>query len=157
MKNYNLAQVNIAKMLAPTDSPIMADFMNNLDRINALAEQSAGFIWRMKEENNNAMEIKVFDDDFIVINMSIWESIETLFDFTYRSQHVEIFKRKKEWFHKMSDMHMALWYIPSGHIPSTDEAKERLNYLNANGESPYAFTFRSEFTSEDSLNYQTQT
>src|SRR5258705_11355411 len=111
MKFY-LAQINIAKMLAPIDSPVMAEFVVNLDNINALAENSKGFNWRLKVDNNNATSIKIFDDDFLIVNMSVWKNTESLFQFVYQTNHVEIFKRRREWFEKMPEMHMALWYIP---------------------------------------------
>src|SRR5258705_6034778 len=110
--NYQLAQINIAKMLAPLESPLMVEFVNNLDRINALAEGSQGFVWRLKDEGNNATSIKVYDDDFLLVNMSVWENVESLFQFAYQSSHVEIFKRRGEWFSKMKEAHMALWYVP---------------------------------------------
>jgi len=156
MKNYHLTQINIAKMLAPIDSPVMEGFVANLGRINEIAEKSTGFIWRLKDENDNATSIKVFDDDFLIVNMSVWESKKALFDFTYGPAHVEIFKRRKEWFHKMSDMHMALWYVEEGHDPLPEEAKERLSLLNELGETPFAFTFKSDFDSKDALNYQSK-
>ncbi len=156
MKTYCLAQINIAKMLAPIDSPVMSDFVANLDRINRLAEESMGFLWRLKDEDDNATSIKVFNDEYIIVNMSVWESKEALFNFTYQSAHVEIFKRKKEWFHKMADMAMALWYVKEGHNPTPEEAKERLVLLNKLGETPFAFTFKSDFDSDDALNYQSK-
>jgi len=154
MKTYHLAQINIARMLAPIDSPLMQDFVDNLDRINQIAENSPGFVWRLRDENDNATSIQVFDDEFLIINMSVWESKKTLFNFTYDSAHVEIFKRRKEWFHKMTDMHMALWYVQKGQNPTPDEAKERLALLNKLGETPFAFTFKSDFQAIDALNYQ---
>ncbi|PCJ93240.1 MAG: hypothetical protein COA50_14510 [Flavobacteriaceae bacterium] len=153
MKKYYLAQVNIAKMLAPIDSPVMADFVNNLDRINALAERSDGFIWRLKD-GDDATSLQLFIDDFLIINMSVWESKEALFRYTYKSDHVQIFARRKEWFHNMKEMHMAFWYIEEGTIPTPDDAKERLNYLNEHGETPYSFTFKSKFTVEESSTYK---
>lgn len=148
-----LAQVNIAKMIDEIDSPTMADFVNNLDRINALAESSPGFIWRLVEEENNATSITIFDDRFIIVNMSVWKTIDSLFKFTYSTDHVEIFKRKKEWFHKIKERHMALWYIDENTMPSPQQAKERLAYLQKHGETPHAFTFKSKFTAEDAANY----
>ncbi|MBU2973518.1 DUF3291 domain-containing protein [Zobellia sp. B3R18] len=153
MSNYHLSQVNIAKMRAPIDSPVMADFVNDLDRINAIADKSTGFVWRLKGEDNNATALRVFEDDFLIINMSVWESKEALFNFTYASQHAGVMRRKKEWFHQMSDMHMCLWYTKEGHEPTPDEAKERLRYLNEYGESPYAFSFKGQFTVEEALSY----
>lgn len=149
-----LAQVNIAEMLAPINDPIMEDFVNNLDRINELAEQSDGFVWRLKGDEGNATAITVFDNLFLIINMSVWKNMEALFNFTYSTDHVEILKRKKEWFHKMPRMHMAFWYVEDSHEPSPEEAKERLYYLQEHGETPYAFSFKSKFTTDDAINYQ---
>lgn len=149
-----LAQINIAEMLAPINDPIMKDFVDNLDRINKLAEQSQGFIWRLKGDEDNATAITVFDNLFLIINMSVWENIDALFDFTYKTVHVEILKRKKEWFHKMPRMHMAFWYVENGHEPTPEEAKERLYYLQEYGESPYAFSFKSKYTEEEATQYK---
>ncbi|MEP6614636.1 MAG: DUF3291 domain-containing protein [Mucilaginibacter sp.] len=146
---YHIAQINIAKMLAPIDSPVMAEFVANLDGINALAEGSPGFVWRLKEEGNNATSIKVYDDDFIIVNMSVWENTDALRQFVYQSHHVEIFKQRRQWFEKMSDMHMALWYIPSDYTPTAMDGVERLNYLRNNGETPFAFSFKKQFTVEE--------
>jgi hypothetical protein len=141
-----LAQLNIAHAIAPMDSNIMADFVNNTDRINALAEKSPGFIWRLTdEENNNAYSIQVFDNPALLTNMSVWKDRESLFNYVYSSDHVEIFKRKKEWFANLKAMHMVLWYIDEGHIPTLAEGKERLEYLQKYGESEYAFTFKSKY------------
>jgi len=153
MKEYHLAQVNIARMLAPIDSPVMADFVNNLDRINAIAEKSQGFVWRLTGDENNATALRVFEDDFLIINMSVWESKEALFNFTYASQHAGIMKRKKEWFHNMADMHMCLWYVDAGHKPSPEQAKTRLNYLSRHGATPFAFSFKDKFTAEEAVDY----
>jgi hypothetical protein len=150
---FHLAQINIAKMLAPIDSPVMAEFVANLDSINALAEESEGFVWRLKDDVNNATSIRVYNDDFIIVNMSVWENADTLHNFVYRSMHVEIFKQRKKWFEQMKDMHMALWYIPAGYTPTAADGVERLDYLRANGETPYAFTYRSKFSAEDALIY----
>ncbi|MEO7213807.1 DUF3291 domain-containing protein [Mucilaginibacter sp.] len=151
---YKLAQINIAKMLAPIDSPVMAEFVANLDGINTLAEGSEGFVWRLKDEENNATAIRVFDDDFIIVNMSVWENAEFLHRFVYGSMHVEIFKQRKKWFEQMKDMHMAMWYIPAGYTLTASDGVERLSYLRANGETPYAFTYRSKFTAEDAVEYK---
>ncbi len=150
---YYLAQLNIARMLAPIDSVIMADFVANLDSINALAEKSEGFIWRLKDDTNNATSIKIFDDDFLIANMSLWKTTVALFDFVYNSAHVEIFKRKKEWFEKMPQMHMALWYVPAGHLPTIAEATERLVYFRNHEVTPYAFSFKKQFSIKEALLY----
>jgi hypothetical protein len=152
MSQYKLAQVNIAKRLAPMDDPIMQDFVNNLDRINALADNHDGFVWRLKDEDKDLAEA-VFKDDTLIINMSVWDTIESLFDYTYKSDHVEIFKRKKEWFSKMKMMHMAFWYIPEGYEPTFQDAKDRLDYIDKHGDTPYAFGFKKKFSIEDAINY----
>ncbi|MGB5360796.1 DUF3291 domain-containing protein [Eudoraea sp.] len=154
--NYKLAQINIARMLAPLDSAVMSDFVNNLDRINELAETSEGFIWRFTEDNNESA-IKIFHDANIVINMSVWQSTKALFNFTYRSEHKNIFKRKKEWFSSMKEMHMACWYVPFGKYPTPQQGKERLVYLDTYGESPYAFTLKSNFTPKQASMYKLET
>jgi len=143
-----LAQVNIARMLAPMDSPVMSDFVANLDPINRLAESSPGFVWRLKDDTNNATSIKIFDDDFLIINMSVWESIDSLFNYVYKSDHVKVMKRKAEWFEKMPEMHMALWYIEPGKYPTSKEAENRISHLREKGETPFAFTFKKRFTVE---------
>jgi hypothetical protein len=150
---YAIAQINIGKMLAPIDSPVMAGFVANLDHINALAENSKGFIWRLKDENNDATSIKIFDDDMLIINMTVWQHPEALFEFVYQSMHVEILKRRKEWFEKMTESYWASWYIPEMHLPTVEEAIERLVYLRAHGETPFAFTFKRRFSSEEAANY----
>jgi len=140
-----LAQLNIAQAIAPMDSPIMADFVNNTERINALAEKSPGFIWRLTdEEGDNAYAIQVFEDPALLTNMSVWKDRESLFNYVYSTDHVEIFKRKNEWFSKLKGIHMVLWYIEEGHIPTLAEGKERLEYLQKHGETEYAFTFKSK-------------
>ena len=146
---FYLAQINIAKMLAPIDSPVMADFVANLDSINVLAEASEGFVWRLKDESNNATAIKIFNDDFLIVNMSVWKNTEALFQFVYKSNHIEIFKRRKEWFEKMEEMHMAQWYVQPGHLPTVADAVERLNYLRNHGETPFSFSFKKRFTIEE--------
>lgn len=153
---YNLAQINIARMLAPLESEIMKDFVNNLERINQLAEKSEGFVWRLVEDNNESA-VKVFKNDQIVVNMSVWQSINTLLNFTYKSAHKDIFKRRKEWFSAMKEMHMACWYVPVGTYPTAQEAKDRLEYLNEYGESPYAFTLKSKFTPKEASEYKLET
>lgn len=146
---YHLAQINIARMLAPADSAVMAEFMDNLERINALADQSPGFVWRLVEETNNATSIRVYNDDFILVNMSVWTNAETLSHFTYHTAHTDIMRKRRQWFEKMKEMHMVLWYIPAGTIPTVEEAVARLDHIRLHGETPYAFGFRSRFTPEE--------
>jgi len=151
---YHLAQVNIGRILAPMDSPVMADFAANLDRINALAEASNGFVWRLKDETNNATSVKFSDDQFIIVNLSVWKDIDSLFAYVYQSAHVEIFKRRKEWFEKMPEMHMALWYLPVNQVPTVTDSSVRLRHLQLYGETPFAFSFKKKFTPEEAQKYQ---
>jgi hypothetical protein len=143
---FQLAQINIGRIVAPMDSPVMAGFKNNLDKMNQLAEQSTGFIWRLKDDSNNATSLKFFDDDRLILNMSVWESIDALMNYCYKTEHVEFLKNRANWFEKMDEAHMALWYIQAGHIPTPAEAIERLSHLRTHGESEHAFTFRKKFT-----------
>ena len=112
--SFELAQLNIAIAKGPMDSPVMADFVNNLDRINGLAETSPGFVWRLKDEAGNATSIRPFGDETLV-NLSVWTDLDALKAFVYRSDHTQIMKRKKEWFNKMLEAHMVLWWVPKGH------------------------------------------
>jgi len=149
----HLAQLNIAHALADMESPIMADFINNTDRINALAAGSPGFVWRHEGYEGDATEIaRIFGNDRTLANMSVWESKDHLFEYVYNSGHKEIFRRKKEWFHKMPKIHAVLWFIPKGHLPTLEEANERLTHLQEHGESAYAFSFKSTFTPKDLTN-----
>ncbi len=130
--------------MAPIDSPQLADFVANLDRINALADESPGFIWRLQTPEGNATEIDFFGTDHIV-NMSVWDSMEALRQYVYHSAHIEILRRKHEWFHTMAEAHMVLWWIPAGHLPSVEEASQKLNSLRDRGPSSEAFTFKRAF------------
>ena len=145
-----LAQLNIAEATAKMDSPVMADFVNNTDRINAIAEESTGFVWRLVgDDSDDSYSINAFDSEYILVNMSVWKDRESIFNYVYNSDHLEIFKRKKEWFKKMLKMHMVLWYVEDGHVPTVEEGKERLEYLQKHGESPYAFGFKSKYLPVD--------
>ena len=142
----HLAQLNIAQMKGENiDDPIMARFKARLDEINALAEGSAGFVWRLKDGTGNAMSIRAFDDPKMAVNMSVWESLESLEAYVYSGRHVEVMKNRRDWFNKMATMHMVLWWIPVGHTPTTEEAKARLEHLQEHGASKYAFSFRQKF------------
>ena len=140
-----LAQINIARMLAPLGSATMKEFEDNLDRINALAEAAPGFVWRLKDDGNNATSIKVYDDDFIIVNLSVWENHQSLSDYVYKSDHVDMFRKRAAWFSKMTDMHMAMWYVPTGVFPTAEEGTKRLEHLRQHGDSIRAFSFRKLF------------
>ena len=147
MASY-LAQVNIARAKAPLDSPLMAGFVNALDKVNAIADASPGFIWRLQTDDGNALAVRAYDDPRIIFNMSVWESVEALKEYVYRGMHGEIFARRQDWFEKMEPPYMAMWWIPAGSIPEIADAKKRLDYLLRHEESPYAFTFRKIFSPE---------
>lgn len=137
----HLAQVNIGRALASLDDPRMAGFVARLDEINALAESSPGFVWRLQTEEGNATALRPYEDDRILFNLSVWKTPEHLRQFVYRSAHAEVMRQRKSWFERFGDVYMALWWIPEGHTPTISEAKERLQYLQLNGESDFAFSF----------------
>lgn len=145
MSKYHLAQVNIARMLAPIDDPIMQDFVNQLPAINALAEESPGYVWRLQSEAGNATSIKVYDDDMIIVNLTVWESPDALRQYVYKSAHSGVMRDRKRWFEKFEGPYYAMWWIPAGHIPTTEEAKDRLEHLRTHGETEHAFSFKKEF------------
>ena len=141
---FHLAQINIGRIVAPTDSPVLKDFMDNLDRINALAEAQPGFVWRLVGEGNDATDIQAFDDPMMLLNMSVWESLDQLAAFVYRTAHRDIMRRRREWFHPV-ETYMALWWVPAGHRPTPAEGIARLELLKAMGPTPEAFSFRQPF------------
>lgn len=144
-----VAQLNIGRFRGPIDSPVMAEFVANLDRINALADGAPGFVWRLQTEEGNATAIRPFDDENMAVNMSVWRDIESLSAFVYRSVHVEIMRRRREWFERMSEAFQVLWWVPKGHRPTVNEAIGRLEHLRAHGASAHAFTFRQPFPAPD--------
>lgn len=148
MSKYHLAQLNIGRMLAPMDSPTMAGFASRLDDINALADAAPGFVWRLQDEAGNATALRPYEDEWIIINMSVWESVEQLRAFTYGLEHAGVMRGRRQWFEPHTEMYFVMWWIPVGHIPTPHEARERLEYLQAHGETPHAFTFRSVFEPE---------
>jgi hypothetical protein len=144
MSRCHLAQLNVGIATAPLDSPVMADFMNNLDSINALAESSPGFVWRLKADDGNATSLRPIDERTMV-NMSVWTDAQSLSAFVFRSGHVEFMRRRREWFERMSEAYLVLWWVPEGHLPTTEEAVARLAHLREHGATPRAFNFRQLF------------
>ena len=144
MRPYELAQLNIATMKDPLESPGMADFVSNLDRINALAESSPGFVWRLQTDQGNATDLRPLGD-MTLVNLSVWRDLESLQTFVYKSAHAQIMARRKEWFERMVTEYLVLWWVPHGHRPPFTEAAERLAVLKARGPTPAAFTFRQPF------------
>jgi len=145
MPKYHIAQINIARMLAPIDDPLMQDFVAQLPPINALADGTSGFVWRLQSASGDATSIKVYEDDFIIVNLTVWESLEALRQYVYKSDHSRVLRDRKRWFEKFSGPYYALWWVPDGHIPSTEEGKERLEYLREHSDTAYAFSFKKTF------------
>ena len=146
VNGHHIAQLNIARAKAPLDQPLLADFVAQLDAVNALAEASPGFVWRLKSDSGNATDIRAYDDPLMIVNISVWESIEALFDFAYKTSHTKVMNRRKEWFESLSGPHMVLWWIPAATIPTVEDAKRRLDHLAAHGPTATAFTFKTRFT-----------
>lgn len=143
MIDFHLAQLNIARTFASSlEDPVLADFMAQLDAVNALADSSPGFVWRLQDESGNATGIDGYDDPKVIVNMSVWESAEALFEFTYKTAHAKVLARRADWFEKFDGPHMVLWWVPAGHRPTIEEARECLDRLVAHGPSPECFTFR---------------
>jgi hypothetical protein len=142
---HHLAQVNVGRLRAPVDAPETAAFMAALDPINALADAAPGFVWRLQTDDGNATSVSFNDDPMVIINMSVWESIEALSEFVYRTEHVDVMHRRAEWFHRSVEAYLALWWIPAGHLPSVEEAATRIAALRADGPTAFAFTFRERF------------
>lgn len=149
MAQYNIAQVNIGRIRAELDDPVMAGFVNRLDEINALADSSPGFVWRLIESQGNATYLRPFDDPWMLLNMSVWQSIEHLRQFVFGTSHKELLRQRHEWFEKLTDVYAALWWVPVGHIPGVDEAKQRLAHLQKHGPTQLAFTFRKLFEPDE--------
>jgi len=142
---YHLAQINIAHLIEPIDSPLLADFVADIDRINAIAEEFDGFIWRLKDESGNATSFQIFDTTNYIVNMSVWRDIESLRQYTYYSGHVEVYRKRVKWFHKMDTPHMAMWWIPADTLPTLEQAREKLDYLHEHGVTENAFLFKQPF------------
>lgn len=149
MSAYELAQLNIGIIRGPMDSPVMAQFVANLERINELAEGSPGFLWRLKTDAGDATAIRPFPDEKLLLNMSVWRDAEQLRRFVYQSAHAGIMRRRREWFERMPEAYMVLWWVPSGHRPTVEEAIERLEALRRDGPHERAFTFRTLFPPPD--------
>lgn len=144
-----LAQLNIALSKSPLDAPEIKDFVDNLDLVNGIAEQSEGFVWRLKDESGDATSIKLFDDPNMIVNMSVWDNVDALKNFMFRTHHRDFMRRKGEWFHRLAEDTYVLWWVEDNHQPTPEEALERLQHLRENGDTPYAFTFKTNFIAKD--------
>ena len=145
MNEHQIAQVNVARAVAPLDDPRMADFVALLDDVNRLAEASPGFVWRLQGPSGNATDIQADDDPLVIVNLTVWSSPDDLFAYTYRSEHRTVFARRFEWFERWDGPSVALWWQPSGTIPTVEDAFRRLQSLAEHGPTPEAFTFKQQF------------
>ena len=137
----HLAQLNIARLLAPLDDPRLEGFVSNLDRINGLGDASPGFVWRLQTDEGDATALRPFPDPDIIVNLTVWDSVEALREFAYKGEHLAVFEQRRQWFEDRVEAMVVLWWTPDGHIPTVEEAKDRLDFLRRHGPSPWAFTF----------------
>jgi len=142
---WHLAQLNIGRVRAPMTDPLMAGFVAELEPVNALADSAPGFVWRLQTEAGDATALRPYNDDTILINMSVWETIDTLKAFVYRTHHADVMRQREKWFERLDTYFIALWWVPAGTIPTVSEAKLRLDHLRQHGESSYAFSFKKLF------------
>jgi hypothetical protein len=145
---YHLAQINIARLRAPLTDPRLSDFVAQLDEVNAVADRSAGFIWRLQGDEGNATYLRPYADERIIVNMSVWETPEALRAYVYQADHAQVLRRRREWFEAFDGPFQAMWWLPAGGQPTVGEGKARLDYLRAHGPSVFAFTFRQIFAPE---------
>ncbi|MBZ9600159.1 DUF3291 domain-containing protein [Streptomyces erythrochromogenes] len=153
MQAAHLAQLNVATLLHPIDDPRIAPFVEALDPVNAAADGAPGFVWRLVGEGeSDATGLRPAGED-VIVNLSVWESQEALWDFAYRSGHLEVMRRRREWFERHVEAHMVLWWVPAGHLPTVGEALERLTELRDHGPSPRAFTFATSYTATEAARH----
>ncbi|MET8569679.1 DUF3291 domain-containing protein [Streptomyces sp. NPDC004783] len=142
---YELAQVNIARLKAPLDSPQLRDFVDALEPVNADADTADGFVWRLQGDAGDATDIPVFGDSWLIVNMSVWRDANALTAFMYQGRHREMLARRREWFARLTEAVTTLWWVPAGHRPTVAEAEARLLHLRTHGPTPYAFTLRTPY------------
>jgi Domain of unknown function (DUF3291) len=143
--NYHLAQINIGRLIAPIDDPKIAEFVAQLEPINAVADKAPGFVWRLQSSSGNATDIAYNDDPFVIVNMSVWESVEALRQYAYKSAHAKVLRDRLKWFEKMEKPAYCLWWIPAGRTPTVAEGRERLEHYQMHGATPYSFWFSRQF------------
>ena len=142
---WHLAQVNVGRIRAPLTDPLMAGFVAELAPVNALADSSPGFLWRLKTEEGDATAFRPYDDEFILINLSLWETVEDLKAFVFGTHHANVLRQRERWFERLESFHLALWWVPTGSLPTVANARARLDHLRRHGESPFAFSFKKIF------------
>jgi len=148
MPEPQLAQLNIARAIAPLDSAELQPFMDAIDGVNAVADAAPGFVWRLEEDDDEhpgATGIRAYDDPWLIVNLSVWESREALWDFAYGGDHLDVMRRRREWFSALPESHLVLWWVPAGTIPTVEEAVTRLDHLRKHGPTPRAFSFKQAF------------
>ncbi|MFJ6837561.1 DUF3291 domain-containing protein [Streptomyces sp. NPDC091209] len=143
--SYELAQVNIARLKAPLDSPELKDFVEALDPVNAVADAADGFVWRLQNDTGNATDLRVFGDEWLIVNMSTWRDTNALTAFMYQGLHRELMARRRDFFERLEEAVTALWWVPAGHRPAVPEAESRLLHLREHGPTRHAFTLRTSF------------
>lgn len=144
-RRFHLAQLNIGRMRGPIGDPVMEGFRSQLEAVNAIADRSPGFVWRLQTEDGDATAIRAYEDPLLAVNLSVWESLDALHAYVYAGAHLGVLRDRKQWFDPASDHILVLWWVPAGHLPPLDEAKAKLEQLRAQGPSPDAFTFRKAF------------
>jgi Domain of unknown function (DUF3291) len=142
---FHLAQINIGRLVAPTSDPQLADFVAQLDPVNKLADAAPGFVWRLQSASGNATGVVYCDDPLVIVNMSVWESLAALREYTYASHHMRVFRDRAKWFQKMDKPQYCLWWLPAGHLPTVAEGKQRLEHYQTHGATPFAFWFSQSF------------
>jgi hypothetical protein len=136
----HLAELNIARLKHPFEDPRSAEFADNLDRVNTVAERSDGFVWRLKDDDSgNATDIRAFDDPMVIVNMSVWRDAEHLERFVWNTIHKQFYRKRAEWFALMENQHFVMWWVDEGHRPTLEEAKARLDHFDRHGDSDFAF------------------
>ena len=143
--DWQIAQLNVAIPRRPLDSPALSEFVAALAPVNALADAAPGFVWRLADESGDATSIRAFGDERLIVNMSVWESIEALWEYVYDGDHLKAMRRRREWFSRMAEYHLALWWVHAGDLPTVAEAERRVARLRAEGPTPYAFTFKQRY------------
>jgi heme-degrading monooxygenase HmoA len=146
---HHLAQVNIGRLAAPLDSPRLAGFVEALEPVNALADVAPGFVWRLQTDDGDATALRPYADERMIVNLTVWESLEALRAFVFSDEHRAVMARRREYFERMTEVYLALWWVPAGHVPTVDEAKERLEVLGRTGPSARAFPFHRPFPAPD--------
>lgn len=142
---HHIAQFNVARAVAPLESEAMASFMAELEPVNARADAADGFVWRLQTALGDATSLQAYDDPRIIVNMSVWRSVEALHRFAYAERHAHVMARRKSWFEPPREAHLVLWWIPAGTLPDIEDGMQRLAHLRARGPTSHAFTFKSRF------------